>query len=159
MEKLFFEKEAALYDSLNQRANAELLRCRCVENFLNRRPVSETSGCSGCVENELLREVACDLAFVAQQETLELTHVSERSAIRQFAAAVDRQCAVKRKFLPVFADPDFMRRGFIDRAITITMATEHIKTLQRKTSWIHLGMTRSACGLVAVSSELIPNRG
>src|SRR5436190_22676121 len=108
-----------------------MARAGAVQDPLEFGSIAETHSCSRSIDGELLRQVACDLLFVGEQQLFEFADVVELSAVRKFAASIHRERVMKGKFLAAFGDARF-RLAFADRAIMVPPAAEHIEILERK---------------------------
>ena len=76
-------------DFMNNRPNAKLRRSALFEDRRNVIAIRETNGCSRCIHQKLLGQIACNGFLILQQEFLELKYVVEVPAAGRDTRGID----------------------------------------------------------------------
>src|ERR1700678_4705114 len=122
---------------------------RVLEHPLDRGAVAEPHGSARGIYEKLPRDVPGDSPLVLKQQPLEAADVAERAAVRQLAAAVDRQRGMEGKLLPVVAKALVGRRA-PKRAVAVPPAAHDVEVFQGEPCRVDLRMAGRAAWLYPV---------
>ena len=139
---LLVEKDRAVDDRLDQRADAVLLGLGLIEDGFDHPSVAKGNRRTGRIGDQLIREVSSDLFGITQYNSLELLDVVERFALGGLVMRIDR-----------YSFP-----GGFGVAVPRPPTPDHVVVFQCEARRVDLDVTGRAGRLVTVFSELIADR-
>ena len=120
--RLLIQEEVTLDEFVDERAHAVVARARALEDCFDVGAITESHGGTGRINGELLGEVAGELGFVGEQETLEFADVGKLPAVGHFAAGIDGEGLMKDEFLATVTETFFRWRPVARRAVAVAPA-------------------------------------
>ena len=89
MQALLAQEQFALHDGMNDRSQAVVSWFHVIENAFHNLAIGERHWGTGCVDDQLLDEVAGKLTLVFEEQLLELADVGEGSAIGELSGWIN----------------------------------------------------------------------
>ena len=129
------EDDPALHKGVQEVANSIAVRRAGIEQRLHLRAVGESDGRAGCVERELVQEIASELARVCGQDRFQFADVLKATSISQLPGGIDRFGKRVGEVVSRSVDPrDTI--ALLDAAISRAPTAEDVEVLQRESDRI-----------------------